>query len=328
MMKRNLVIAAVVVLAILPMVMGSGITFATIIYSKMLAVLGIFLLLQAGQVSFGHGMYFAAGAYTAAYLGRAWGGPDMLVLVVAVIAISGLSGLIVGLFVSRYRYIFFAMLNLAFSMVFFALLEKLFHYTGGTDGMRVPRPTLLGLSFDRAQFDIVMYYFAFVLMVAGSLGVWIFLRSPLGQALKAVKVNETRMEYLGLSANRTILVAYVFSAVLAGVGGLAYGLVQGLATPDLTFWTRSGEFVFIAVLGGAGNVLGVFAGTLVYESVRFFAAAFFDDSWQLILGLVLIGVILAVPAGLIGLPRQMAALGRLGRGSRGLDPSSTKREQE
>ena len=313
MMKRLLIIAAIIALGILPLVMGSGITFVTIVYSKMLAVLGIYLLLQAGQVSFGHGMYFAAGAYTAAYLGRAWGGADMLVLVVAVIGVSGLSGLIVGLFVSRYRYIFFAMLNLAFSMVVFALLEKLFHYTGGTDGMRVPRPTLLGESFSRAQFDLVMYYFSFVLMVLGTLGVWVYMRSPLGEALKAVKVNETRLEYIGLSANRTILVAYVFSAVLAGLGGLAFGLVQGLATPDLTFWTRSGEFVFIAVLGGVGNVLGVFAGTLVYEFVRFSAAAFLHDSWQLILGLALIVVILVVPVGLIGLPRRLSGLVRRGR---------------
>ncbi len=311
-MKWIALVVALVFLATLPLTFDTSLTFAAIVFSKMLAVLGIFVLLQAGQVSFGHGMYFAAGAYCAAYIGAAWRGPDLIVLTLSAIVVSAIGGFVIGLFVSRYRYIFFAMLNLAFSMVMFALLEKLFHYTGGTDGMRVRRPTLLGWEFNRATFDVVIYYYALGLMLAAAVLVWLYLRSPLGQALKALKVNETRLEYIGLSANRTILVAYVASAILAGLGGLAYGVVQGLATPDMTFWTRSGEFVFIAVLGGIGNVVGVFAGTFVYEGVRFYAAALLDDSWQLILGIVLITVILVVPAGLIGLPQRL--MGAMGAG--------------
>lgn len=306
-MQRLILAALLIALFTLPFTFASSVTIATLIFAKALAVLGIFVLLQAGQVSFGHGMFFAAGAYAAAYFGVVWRAPDLLVLTVAVIAISGVSGLIIGLFVSRYRLIFFSMLNLAFSMVLFALLEKLFHYTGGTDGMRIRRPSLMGYTFSRSDFDMAMFYYALVLMVLCTGLVWLYLRSPLGQALKAVKVNETRLEYIGLSANHTLLVAYVFSAVLAGLGGLAFGLVQGLATPDLTFWTRSGEFVFIAVLGGIGSVFGVFAGTAVYEIVRFYAAALLDDSWQLILGITLIAVILAVPSGLIGLPARLRA---------------------
>lgn len=304
-MQRLLLIAALIILFTLPFTFASSVTIATLIFAKALAILGLFLLLQAGQVSFGHGMFFAAGAYAAAYFGAAVKSPDLVLLTLAVIAITAISGLIIGLFVSRYRLIFFSMLNLAFSMVLFALLEKLFHYTGGSDGMRIPRPTLLGMKFSRGEFDIAMFYYSLVLMLGGALLVWLYLRSPLGQALKALKVNETRLEYIGLSANQTLLVAYVFSAVLAGLGGLAFGLVQGLATPDLTFWTRSGEFVFIAVLGGVGSVTGVFAGTVVYETVRFYAAALLDDSWQMILGIVLILVILVVPSGLIGLPDRI-----------------------
>lgn len=304
-MQRLIIIAALVVLFTLPFTFAGSMTIATLIFAKALAALGLFLLLQAGQVSFGHGMFFAAGAYTAAYVGAAFKAPDLVLLTLAVGVITMVSGLIVGLFVSRYRLIFFSMLNLAFSMVVFALLEKMFHYTGGSDGMRVPRPTLFGMKFSRAEFDMAMFYYSLVLMVGAAVLVWLYLRSPLGQALKALKVNETRLEYIGLSANRTLLVAYVFSAVLAGLGGLAFGLVQGLATPDLSFWTRSSEFVFIVVLGGVGSVTGVFAGTVVYETVRFYAAALLDDSWQMILGMVLILVILVVPSGLIGLPDRI-----------------------
>lgn len=304
-MRLILLLVALIVLATLPFTVASSVTIATLIFSKSLAVLGIFLLLQAGQVSFGHGMFFAAGAYCAAYFGMVSKAPDLILLTLAVMAISAIAGLIIGLFVSRYRLIFFSMLNLAFSMVLFALLEKLFHYTGGSDGLRIRRPSLLGMTFSRSEYDLVIFYYSLVVLVICSGLVWLYLRSPLGQALKALKVNETRLEYIGLSANRTLLVAYVFSALLAGLGGLAAGLVQGLATPDLTFWTRSGEFVFIAVLGGVGSVMGVFAGTVLYETVRFYAAAFLDDSWQMILGIVLILVILVVPSGLIGLPARI-----------------------
>lgn len=325
-MKLAVVLIGIAVLAVLPLTGALPLTFLTIVFAKSLAVLGIFLLLQAGQVSFGHGMFYAAGAYTAAYIGIAWQGPDLIVLTLAAIFVSLVFGTLIGLFVARYRYIFFAMLNLAFSMVMFAMLERLFHYTGGTDGLRVRRPTLFGATLDRASFDIVMYYYAFALVVLASFLIWLYLRSPLGQALKALKVNETRLEYIGLSANQTILVAYIFSAVLAGVGGLAFGLVQGLATPELTFWTRSGEFVFIAVLGGIGNVIGVFAGTFVYEAVRFYAAAFLADAWQLILGITLIVVILVVPAGLIGVPERLSgalrALNRPGAGAAAREPKT------
>ncbi|WP_035485551.1 branched-chain amino acid ABC transporter permease [Geminicoccus roseus] len=305
MTKRIALAALLLLLLAVPAFAGSSMTFLTIVYAKALAVLGILLLLQAGQVSFGHGMFFAAGAYTAAFLGDAWRGADMVVLLVAAALVSILAGLIVGLFVTRYRGIFFGMLNLAFSMVLFAVLEKFFHLTGGSDGMRIRRPTLLGFSFDRGSFDLVIYYTVLVLAVLMAAMVWQFLRSPLGQALKAMKANETRLEYIGISAKHVMLVSYVFSALLCGLGGVAMGLVQGIATPDYTFWTRSSEFVFIAVLGGAGHVLGAFAGSFVYEAVRVYAAAFLADSWQLILGAVLIVVILWAPGGLIDLHRRL-----------------------
>jgi len=131
------------------------------------------------------------------------------------------------------------------------------------------------------------------------------LTSPMGQALAAIKTNETRLEYLGLSARKVLLIAYVISAVLAGIGGVLLAAVQGLVTPEYGYWIRSGEFVFIAVLGGAGHVLGAFAGSLVYELVRTYAAAFAADIWQMVLGVVLLLVILFAPKGLIGLYERM-----------------------
>lgn len=269
--------------------------------AKGIAVLGVTILLRAGQVSFGHALFFAIAAYASAFLAqRAVGGEFFVMLFLGTIA-AGLSGLLVGLFVVRYRGIFFGMLNLAFSMIFWSVLEKFYYLTGGADGIHVRRPTVLGLSLARSEFETFLFYFAFVLALL--LG-WIalrFLNSPIGHLFQTVKTNETRLQYLGVSPRRTLLIGYVFSAALCGVGGVLLASVQGIVTPDYAWWIRSGEMVFIAVLGGAGSVAGAFVGALAYELVRTYAAAFAADIWQMVLGTFLLVIILFAPGGMIGI---------------------------
>lgn len=303
--RALLLVPLLVLFAAVPFFATSLQTFLAIAFAKSLAVLGLLLLLQGGQVSFGHGMFFATGAYTVAFLGRAMGGGDIVLLLLAAAATSTLLGVVVGLFVVRYRYIFFGMLNLAFSMVLYSILEKFFHLTGGSDGLRIRRPTAFGYAFDRAQFDTLIYVLTLVLAFGAAYLAWRYLRSPLGQALKAMKTNETRLEYIGLSARMVLLAGYIISALLCGLGGACLGIIQGLATPEYSYWTRSAEFVFIAILGGAGHVAGALTGTIVYEAVRTYAAAFVADSWQLILGLVLLGIILKAPSGIVGLAERL-----------------------
>lgn len=300
-MRKSLLIFLLIValLAALPFAASNMVVFVTMCLAKGLAVLGILVLLRADQVSFGHAMFFAAGAYTAAFLTAAYRDIDMILLLVAALIVTGIAGLLIGVFVTRYRGIFFGMINLAFSMVLFSVLEKAFHITGGSDGMRIRRPTLMGFEFKRSEFDLVMFYVVLAVTALCCVLIWRYLRSPLGQALRAVKTNETRVEYLGLSAKSVLLTGYVISAMLCGLGGVFMGLVQGLATPEHAFWSRSAELVFIAVLGGQGHVAGAFAGTIVFEWVRTFAAAIMDDSWQLILGVTLIAIILWAPGGLV-----------------------------
>ncbi|HZB38508.1 MAG TPA: branched-chain amino acid ABC transporter permease [Beijerinckiaceae bacterium] len=294
-------------IGVLPMASPSIVTLLALILAKGVVVLGIIVLLQAGQVSFGHAMFFAAGAYAVAFYGRYVGVGDMLLYLVFGAVAGGVLGLIVGLFVVRYREIFFGMLNLAFSMVLWSLLEKMFHYTNGADGIRVARPALVGLTFTPDQFSYVLLYLSFAIAVAALFAVQRYLESPLGSMLRAIKSNETRLEYLGISARRVLLVGYVTSAVLAGLGGSLVAVIQQIATPEFAYWTKSGEFVFIAILGGTGHALGAFAGAAVFEFVRFYASAQLADAWQMILGFVLIAIILLAPAGLIGIVRRRSA---------------------
>ena len=293
-----------VVAALAPLFVSSWATLFALILAKGIVVLGIVLLLQAGQVSFGHAMFFATGAYTAAFWGKYVGGGDILLYIVLGGISSTIIGLVVGLFVVRYREIFFGMLNLAFSMVLWSLLEKMFHYTNGADGIRVARPGLLGFSFTPETFQYVILYVSLVIAIAAFFGVQRYLESPLGHMLRAIKSNETRLEYLGMSARHVLLIGYVISAFLGGVGGTLVAIIQQIATPEFGFWTKSGEFVFIAILGGGAHAFGAFAGAAMFEIVRFYAAAHLADAWQLILGVVLIVIILYAPNGLIGLRQR------------------------
>lgn len=297
--RLALLLAALLTLA--PVFLPTTQVMLTLALAKSLAVLGIIVLLQAGQVSFGHALFYAVSAYAAAFLGRAMAGGELLLNLLLGMASAALVALLVGLFVVRYREIFFGMLNLAASMIFFSFLEKFYHITGGSDGLSVPRPTVLGFTLERAGFETLLYYGSLALVLAALMLTHRFLSSPVGQMLRAIKTNEVRLEYLGVSSRRVLLAGYVVSAALCGLGGALMASAQGIVTPEYAWWVRSGEFVFIAILGGAGSVQGALVGALAYESVKTYAAAFAADIWQLVLGVVLLAVILFAPKGMAGL---------------------------
>ena len=299
-------IAGVVLLALVPLVAPNLRLLLTFALAKGLAVVGVTVLLRAGQVSFGHALYFGVAAYVGAFVMTSFPGTDFFVLLVAGILGALLSGAIVGLFVVRYRGIFFGMLNLAFSMILWSILEKFYHVTGGADGIRLARPTVLGMALERGPFELFLFYFAIALMVVGG---WFTIRwfaSPAGQLFQTIKTNETRLEYLGVSPRRALLWGYLLSAALCGAGGIIMGTAQGVVTPEYVWWVRSAEMVFIAVLGGAGSVRGAFLGAFLYEFIRTYASAYAGDVWQMVLGAFLLVIILFAPGGIVGIFRTLA----------------------
>lgn len=297
---RTIVAAlAVLILAVLPAAAPWLQFVLTLAIAKGFAALGVAVLLRAGLISIGHAMFFAASAYGVAFLARA-GINDLGLLLILSVLTAALVGAIAGLFLVRYRAIFFAMLNLAVSMVFYALCAKLYGVTGGTDGMPVPIPAVFGIVLGEPLFKTVLFYLSLVLMLLVGLAVQRYLNSPLGHALLAVHSNEIRLEYLGIPVWAVLLIAYVVSAALAGLGGAIAGFAIGRVVPDFAFWTASGHLVLIAVLGGIGGVPGAFIGALFLELLHS-AAVTVTDAWNLIVGLTLIVVIMFLPQGLYGL---------------------------
>lgn len=304
-----LIIVALALAVLLPILVPWLNFVFTLAIAKGFAALGVALLLRGGMISIGHALYFAVGAYVTAYLTRQLGVTDLAVLLVTSVLVSALSGLLIGMFMVRYRAIFFAMLNLAVSMVVFSLLSKLYHLTGGTDGVRVATPSLFGFALERALFESLLLYIALGLVVVVGYVVHRYTASPMGKALEAVHTNEVRLEYLGVSAWGVLLSAYTVSAALAGLGGAIGAVALGHVLPELAYWTESGHLVLIAVLGGIGGVAGPFIGALFLEIVRSYAVGYVGDAWHMIIGGALLLVIFFLPNGLYGLVSRLLKRG-------------------
>jgi ABC-type branched-subunit amino acid transport system permease subunit len=201
------------------------------------------------------------------------------------------------LLLCRYREIFFAMFSLAFSMILYGLLVRN-QVLGSTDGFNVANPSLLGWSpGPEGASNLVIGVAIFLVFTLGILA-WRYLNSLSGYGGEAVRENEIRLEYLGGSVFKVIYVKYLIAAGLASMGGAITALVSGHVDPEMAYWTTSGEFVFIALMGGTGHVAAPLISSVLFESLRTYAFAVSPYTWQMILGVVLLAIILFLPSGL------------------------------
>jgi branched-chain amino acid transport system permease protein len=269
----------------------------TIGFGKGLVALGLMLFLRAGLVSFGQALYYCTGAYTAGALGRYWGISDIFLMMAAGCLVSALLGFILGFLLAKYRGIFFGLLSLALSMILYGLLVKN-EALGSTDGFNILPSTLFGMRPGPGWVRFAVLAAAALVAVSLCLLVNRYLRTPLGRLAPAIKDNEIRVEYMGASARYAVHVMYVIAAVLAGVGGALAATTVGHIDPEMAFWTTSGEFIFIAILAGTGNVLAPFAGALLYGAIHTTAYDLSPNTWQLSLGLALLLIIVFLPEGL------------------------------
>jgi branched-chain amino acid transport system permease protein len=304
--RRTAAGVLVLIFAILPALVPVLADPLTVVLGLGLAALAVSLLMRAGMISFGHALYYAAGAYAVAYADRWNLRGDVTLLLLLAAAVAGLIAWLVALFIVRYRGVFFAMLNLALAMVAYALLLKLYRVTGGSDGLPVSAASLFGVAFTPEAFSRGFFYLVLAIVLAAGALVTRYLDSPAGWALGAIASSEIRVEYLGISTRRVLIVAYVVSGVLAGLGGAVAAINVGHVVPELSYWTTSSEFLFVAILGGSGTVLGPFAGAFVYEWLSLFGARYMANGWNLVLGLIIIGMLRLAPEGMWGLmqPRR------------------------
>ncbi len=318
---RRIVIGALVVVALAAIpVVASPFQTITICYGLVFAIaaLGFNLLLgYTGLLSFGHSAYFGTGAYVVALLVKYLGVASMELFVVAGILGSVVVAAVIGVVCVRYTRIFFGILTLSLSQVLWSLALKLFWVTGGSDGLRVPTPTLLGglggPGADKVEFIAHRYYYyVLILFLVATAAMWLIVSSPFGKALQAIRDNETRAEFVGVQVSQYRWIAFVISGAFTGLAGALWVPLNGLTTPDILYWPFSGRIVFFTVLGGFRTFVGPIVGAIAYNYLETYAVGF-TVYWQLVLGIVLVLLVLTMPSGLVGTAVQILERVRRGR---------------
>jgi branched-chain amino acid transport system permease protein len=280
-----------------------GLTFA-------IAALGFNLLLgYTGLLSFGHSAFFGVGAYAVAFIVKYLKWTSMEAFVVGGIVASAIVAALFGVVCVRYTRIYFGILTMALSQVLWSLAFKFFWVTGGTDGLRVPTPSLLGMAIpgrtDKIEFLANRYYYyVLAIFVAAVALMWVIVHSPFGKALQAIRDNETRAEFVGVQVRRYRWVAFVVSGAYTGLAGALWVPLNGLTTPEILYWGFSGKIVFFTVLGGFQTFYGPIVGAVAYNYLETYAVGH-TVYWQLVLGVTLVVLVLGLPSGIIG------TLGRL-----------------
>ena len=315
-------VPVLIVLAVLPflappyqtVLLSYGLIFA-------IAALGFNLLLgYTGLLSFGHSAYFGMGAYAVALSVKYLKWTSMEAFLLSGLVATAVIAMIFGFLCVRYTRIFFGILAMALSQVLWSLAFKFFWVTGGSDGLRVPTPTLLGGlvtlgAGDKLDFLSHRYYFyVLALFVIAVVTMWLIVHSPFGKALQAIRDNETRAEFVGIQVWRYRWVAFLVSGVFTGLAGALWVPLNGLTTPEVLYWPFSGELVFMTVLGGFRSFAGPIVGAIVFNYLKTYAVGF-TVYWQLLLGVVLVILVLSLPTGIVGTAERILA-GVRGRGRR------------
>lgn len=266
-------------------------------FAAALASVGVMILLRAGLLSFGQGLFYFVGAYSVALLHKHLGVTDAMTTILLGAVCAGLFGLVLGLFISRYRGIFFSMLTLAISMVAYGIAVKMIFF-GGSDGLNIGQLSFFGYRPRGPDLQMATFLLCVWTSCVFGIGTHFFLRSRLGKIIEAIEDNEVRLEYLGRSVRNSVHIAYVVAAVVAGAGGALAGISARHVDPGFAYWTTAGDFVFIVLLSGQASVLSPFVGAFALEMLRTFASALFPNEWQLALGSVMLVMVLFLPNGL------------------------------
>lgn len=306
-----------VLLLVLPLLTGSRATLNlfTQVYIYSIFALSYNLLLgYTGIVSFGHALFFGSGAYLVGLLlkyagaGTAAAAGGILAAAAFALAVS----LVIGGVSLRVREVYFAMLTLAFGELFYIAAIKWRGVTGGEDGFSFSVPA--GLS-DR----VVFYYLALFVFVLVLLFLRVFVSSPTGAVLQAIRENEQRVEALGYNVFRYKLFSTAVAGVLAALAGGLYGLQQRFVSAAVLSLEKTMDALLMTIIGGSGTLLGPVAGaalvTFAHEwFTRLARVNTIFERWLILFGLVYILIVLFLPGGLVRAVRRPARAERKNSG--------------
>lgn len=317
--RRWMSIATLLLLGILPPVfLWTGHPFYADLATRLtclgIAAVSLNLILgYGGLVSFGHAVYLGIGAYCvgipvyhATYGEWEWiASYNGLFHIALAVSISAVFALIVGAICLRTKGVYFIMITMAFAQMMFFFIVSLETY-GGDDGLTIDiRSELPLINLDDPLHLFLLCYGS---LLATVLLVRTIVRSRFGMVLRGAMGNEERMKMIGYNVYLYRLTAFVISGAICGYAGALLGNFTTFISPEMMDWTRSGELIFMVILGGAGTSVGPVLGSILFiglevllEIVIGFINHDWAKFWHLPFGIFLIAVVLFVPGGFIGL---------------------------
>jgi branched-chain amino acid transport system permease protein len=264
--------------------------------------LGYNLLLgYTGLPAFGHGAFFGVGGYLLGMSQKWWTGGLFLPLTVAA-AGTALCGGVVGLFVAKRRGIYFALLTIAFGVMFWFMVFVFDGWTGGEDGLTgINRLSLFGRNL---RDNVPFYYFVYAFFVAATVALWRIVSSPFGQVIRAIKQSETRARAIGYDTARYKWAVFTLTCGFAGLAGGLYALARFGAFAEPMSLQQSGNVVLMCLIGGGfASFYGPVLGVVIFLVLRDVLSTL-TDHWMLFYGVLFMGVILFMPEGILGIVRR------------------------
>jgi branched-chain amino acid transport system permease protein len=260
------------------------------------------LLGSTGLPSFGHGLFFGAGAYLCGLIQK-YIATGTWISIFGSMAGCAVIAALLGLILARKRGIYFALLTIAFTQMFFFIAFQWDAVTGGENGLmgieRYPL-SLFGILQIPIDGTVAYYYFVFFILVVSLLLLWKLVHSPLGSVLYAIKQNEVRAKYLGYNTWLYKWAAVIISGTFGGLAGALYAMLQHGAFANPIHWTRSGDVVMMVLVGGGlTNFFGPVLGAFIFIALRDIISTI-TEHWYLFYGMLIACIILFLPEGILG----------------------------
>ena len=301
--RNAFVVALLVVLALVP-VYAALIEnyflmslFTRIVILAMAAVSLNLIMGFGGMVSFGHAAYLGIGGYAIGILAKEGINSGFVQWPLA-LAMSALFALAVGALSLRTRGVYFIMITLAFAQMVYYVAIGLDRY-GGDDGMTIYKRSQFGDLINLSN-KTAFYYLCLLLLLLAVYIVWRIVNSRFGMVIQGARSNDRRMRAIGFPTYRYKLVCFVIAGTICGLAGALLANHTDFISPAMMHWTRSGDLIVMAVLGGMGTVFGPVIGAvalLVLEE----ALSGVTEYWQIIIGPIFLLVVLFARGGIDGM---------------------------
>ncbi len=262
------------------------------------------ILGYGGMVSFGHAVYIGIGGYAVGILtfhavenGFDWMGSGFIQFPVAMVA-SALVALFIGSISLRTRGVYFIMITLAFSQMFYFVAVGAEKY-GADDGLSLYFRSEFGglISLDN---PFTFYYFVLAILLVVLVILSRLVNSRFGMVIRAIKSNERRIAAIGIPIYRYKLTCFIIAGVIAGLAGALLANRTDFISPSMMHWTRSGDFIIMIVLGGMGTLMGPLYGAVALLFLEEVLSGY-TEYWQLFFGPLLILIVLFGRGGIQGL---------------------------